>query len=139
MKKSIKSIFLLKKMTPKFVVLQSWKELQVLERKNFLKKSSSLFVRVRPTKRCREFFLIEMRLEKFNCRWFFDSKELFFTIKLLIKLDRQKNQENSAHGYGDNYLTNLLVKFLQDRIKPRRVGALRVCTPTSFNFSRGSC
>ena len=29
-----------------------------------------------------------------------------------------RNQENSAHCFGDNYLTDHLVKFLQDRIKP---------------------
>ena len=45
-------------------------------------------------------------------------KKLFFTIKLLIKLDRQKEQENVTHGFGDNYLTNHLAKFLQDKIKP---------------------
>ena len=69
-----------------------------------------------------------MAIEIFKFRWFQGSQKLFFTIKLLIKLDRQKKQENSAHGFGDNYLTNHLVKFLQDRIKPWRVGALRVCT-----------
>ena len=30
-----------------------------------------------------------MGLEIFNFRWFFGSEKLFFTIKLLIKLDRQ--------------------------------------------------
>ena len=29
----------------------------------------------------------------FNFRWFFGSTKLFFTIKLLIKLDRPKNKE----------------------------------------------
>ena len=41
-----------------------------------------------------------------------------------------KNQENSAHRFVDNYLTNHLAKFLQDRIKPWR--ALRVCTGYHF-------
>ena len=40
-----------------------------------------------------------------------------------------KSQENSAHLFGNNYLTNNLVKFLQDIIKP---GALRVCTVYHF-------
>ena len=31
-----------------------------------------------------------MGLEIFNSRWFFSSEKLFFTMKLLIKLDRQK-------------------------------------------------
>ena len=43
-----------------------------------------------------------------------------------------KIQENSAHRFRGNYLTNNLVKFLQDRIKPWRVGALRVCTDYHF-------
>ena len=43
-----------------------------------------------------------------------------------------KSEENSAHLFGNNYLTNNLVKFLQDIIKPGRVGALRVCTGYHF-------
>ena len=31
-----------------------------------------------------------MGLEIFNFRWVFGSEKLFFTIKLLIKLDRKK-------------------------------------------------
>ena len=42
------------------------------------------------------------------------------------------NQENSAHHFGDNYLTNHLIKYLQDKIKPWRVGPLRVCTGYHF-------
>ena len=57
----------------------------------------------------------------------FGSQKLFFTIKLLIKL-----LIKPAHHFGDSYLTNHLVKFLEDRIKPRRVGALRVCTGNHF-------
>ena len=30
----------------------------------------------------------------------------------------RKDQENSAHCFGDNYLANHLAKFLQYRIKP---------------------
>ena len=30
----------------------------------------------------------------------------------------KKNQENSAHRFGENYLTSHFRKFLQDRIKP---------------------
>ena len=48
-----------------------------------------------------------------------------------------KHQENSAQGFGDNYLTNNLAKFLPDRIKPWRVEALRVCTGYNF-FERKS-
>ena len=38
--------------------------------------------------------------------------------KIIHKTRLIKNQENSAHRFGDNYLTNHLVKFLQDSIKP---------------------
>ena len=65
-----------------------------------------------------------MGLEMFKFGWFKDSEKLFFTIRLIIKLDWQ----NSAHRLRDNYLTNRLVKFLQHRIKTWRVGALRACT-----------
>ena len=42
---------------PKLVVLQSWKKLQVFEKKIFEKKKpSSLFVDIRPTRRCAEIF-----------------------------------------------------------------------------------
>ena len=38
------------------------------------------------------------------------------------------SQKNSAGRFGENYLTNHLAKFLQDRIKPWRVGALGIST-----------
>ena len=57
--------------------------------------------------------------------------------KIINKTWQIKNEENSAHGFGDNYLTNHLIKFLKDRIKPWRVGALRVCTGYNF-FKRKS-
>ena len=41
---------------------------------------------------------------------------------------RKKKQENSAYNFGENFLTNHLTKFVQDRIKPLRSGALRVST-----------
>ena len=41
---------------------------------------------------------------------------MFFTTKLLIKRKRQKI--NSAYLSEENSLTNILAKFLQDRIKP---------------------
>ena len=78
-----------------------------------------------------------MVLEIFKFRWFYTSEKLFFTIKLLKKTRSTKNQENFAHCFGDNYLTNHLVKFPQDRIKPWRVGALRVGTGYHF-FERKS-
>ena len=38
--------------------------------------------------------------------------------KIINKTSTKKDQENSAHRFGGNYLTNHLVKLLQDRIKP---------------------
>ena len=43
-----------------------------------------------------------------------------------------KNQENSEQFFGENYLTNRLVKFLQDCIKPLRVRDHRVRTGHQF-------
>ena len=40
--------------------------------------------------------------------------------KIINKTPSTKNQENSAHHFGDNYVTNHLVKFQQHRIKPWR-------------------
>ena len=55
--------------------------------------------------------------------------------KITNKTWSTKNQENSAHRFGDNYLTNHLIKFLQDRMKSWGVGALRVCTGYHFFYS----
>ena len=41
--------------------------------------------------------------------WF---RKLVLHNKIMNKTRSTKNQENSAHGSGDNYLTNHLVKFL---------------------------
>ena len=38
--------------------------------------------------------------------------------KIINKTRSTKNKENPAQRFGDNCLTNHLVKFLQDRIKP---------------------
>ena len=47
-----------------------------------------------------------------------------------------KNQENSTHRFGDDYPINHLIKFRQDRIKPWRVGALKVCTGYHFFWTK---
>ena len=72
--------------------------------------------------------------------------------KIINKSRSTKTQENSAHRFVDKYLTNYFAKFLQNRDKPWRVGALRVCSGyhcfkrkslvrafQPLNFSRGSC
>ena len=56
--------------------------------------------------------------------------------KVINKTGSTKNQENSAQGFVDNYLTNHLTKFLHDRIKSWRVGALRICTGYHFSQRR---
>ena len=38
--------------------------------------------------------------------------------KIINKTRLKKKQENSAHRFEENYLTDHLVKFLLDRIKP---------------------
>ena len=52
--------------------------------------------------------------------------------KIIDKTRSTKSQGNSTHRFVGNYLTNHLSKFLQDKIKPLRVGALRVCTGCHF-------
>ena len=48
----------------------------------------------------------------------FRIQKIILRHKIINKTRLTKNQENSAHRFGDNYLRNHLVKFLQDRIKP---------------------
>ena len=50
---------------------------------------------------------------------------MVFHNKIINKTWLSKNQENSAHRFVDNYLTNHFTKFLQDKIKSWRVGALK--------------
>ena len=47
-------------------------------------------------------------------------------------MQTKKDEENSVHLFGDNNLTNHIAIFLQDWIKPSRVGALRVSTGYQF-------
>ena len=133
MKKSIKLIFFEKKWDPNQRFLQSWKKLQVLEKKIFRKKNSfSLFVQIWSSKRCAVFFLTKWVSRYLS---FGDFKVLH--NKIINKTRSTKNPENSAHRFVDNCLTNHPAKFLQDRIKPGRDGALRVCTVCHF-FKRKS-
>ena len=75
---------------PKLVVLQSWKKLQVFEKKFSKKKAFQLICRYKTYKTVCGNFLKITSLEIFNFRWIFGSEKLLFTTKLLIKLDRQK-------------------------------------------------
>ena len=58
--------------------------------------------------------------------------EIVFHNKIFNKVITTKYQDNSAHCFGESYLRNHFMKFLQDWIKPCRVGALRVST--GYNF-----
>ena len=89
-------------------------------KKNFLKKKNlpADLCGYDLQNRVRKFFFNKWFSRYLSFGEFKVPKKLFFTIKLLIKLDRQKEQENATHGFGDNYLTNHLAKFLQDKIKP---------------------
>ena len=54
---------------------------------------SNLFVQIRSSKQCGDIFLKWMVLKIFNFQWFYGSEKLFFSIKLLINLDWQKNKK----------------------------------------------
>ena len=60
----------------------------------------------------------------------FRFRKIALHNKIINKAWSIKNQENSTHSFGDNHLTNHVIKFLQDGIKPWRVGAL--CTGYYF-------
>ena len=89
-------------------------------------------MRIWSSKPCAEIFLKINGYRDINVSVIVRFPKIVLHNKITNKIWYIKNQENSAHGFGDNYLTNHLVKFLQDRIKPWRVGALRVCT--GYNF-----
>ena len=75
------------------------------------------------------------KIKKNSSSWFvqwswdiYILEKLFLKTKLLIKYERQKYKKNPAHHVIENYVAVHLEKFLQDRIKHERVGALRVST-----------
>ena len=45
-------------------------------------------------------------------------RKIVLLNKIINKTRFTKKQENSAHRFGENYLTDHLVKFLQNKIKP---------------------
>ena len=62
----------------------------------------------------------------------FTFQKLVLSNKIINKIRTTKNLENSTHCFRENYLANLFVKFLQDRIKPWKVGVLRGSTGYLF-------
>ena len=113
-------------MRPKSVVLEPWKKPQVHEKKFFRKKILAYLCRYDLQNGVRKFFL-----NKWVSRylWFW---KIALHNKIINKTQSTKRQENSAHRFVDNYLSNYHEKFLQDRIKPWKVGALRICTGYHF-------
>ena len=59
-----------------------------------------------------------MGLEIFRFSVILRFRKMILHNKIINKTRSTKNQENSAHRFVDNYRTNHLAKFLQDRIKP---------------------
>ena len=82
-----------------------------------LKKCSpGLFVHIKSWKRCADSFF-----KRNGSRDDFDDCRIPTIIlynDIIYKTKKKKDQENSALCSADNYLTNDLTKFLQDRIKP---------------------
>ena len=66
---------------------------------------------------CRNFFQIN-GFQYIKVSVILRFQKIVLHNKIINKTRSTKNQENSAHRFGDNYLTNHVVKFLQDRIKP---------------------
>ena len=140
--------FLCKKMTPKSVVLQSRRKLQVVE-ENLKKKSFQLVRKFFWNKWVSTYLTFGNFTILKNC-----SSQQNFNKNWTIK-----NQENFAHRLSESnhvtkiYATSYLARFLQDRVKPSKVRALRVSTDckffdkncvsevfiTCFNLLRNSC
>ena len=95
------------------------------------KKSSNLFVQIWSSKRCEKIFLNKW-VSRYLSFGDFKVRKIALHNKTINKTRSTNYQENSADRFVNNYLTNHLAKFLQDRIKPWRVGALRVWT--SYHF-----
>ena len=105
-------------MTPKLMVFQSRKKAPNLWKKIFSKKNpSSLFVRIRAKTVCRNFCEIN-RSPDIKLSVYLRFQKIVPLHKIINKTRLTKKQQNSAHCFGDNYLTDHLVKFQQDRVKP---------------------
>ena len=116
--------FLWKKMSPKSVVLLSRKKLQVFAKKFFEKKNLAYLCGYDLQNGVRN-FLLNKCFSRYLSFSDFKVPKIVLHNKITNKTWSTKNQESSAHRFGGNYLTNHLVKFLQDRIKAWKVGALR--------------
>ena len=100
------------------------------------KKSSSLFLQIWSSKQCAEIFFFDKWVTSNLSFGDFKVLKNCSSQKTINKNWSTKNQENSTHRFGDDYPINHLIKFRQDRIKPWRVGALKVCTGYHFFWTK---
>ena len=100
-----------------------------MKNENWKKNPSSLFVQIEFSKRCAKFPLKEIALEILVILRFL---KIVLHSKIINETCTLKNLENPTHHFGEDYHTNHLPKFLQDRIKPLRVAALRVSADINF-------
>ena len=134
LEKKYKNNFLWKKMTPKLVIFQLWKSSKSLKKMCFQKKSFQLICADKIFKTMCGNFL------KINGSWdislpvILRFRKIVHLHKIINKTRLTKKQENSAHCFWDDYLTDHHVKYLQDRIKVWRVGALKSMHWLSLSF-----
>ena len=117
LEKNVKLIFCINKWDPNQCFC-SREKLQVLEIIFFRKKILPAFAQIWFSKRCAEIFFKEMGLEILTFR------KVVLHNNIINKIRSTKNQENSAHRFGDNYLfavakslwaCNFIKKKLQHR------------------------
>ena len=108
-------------MTPKLVILQSWKKLQVIDfffQKQTKKKCFQLVYAGETFKTVSgNFFKINgsRDIQPLVILWF---RKIVLRNKTINKTQSTKNQKNYAYCFGENCPIDHLVKFTQDRIKP---------------------
>ena len=124
-------------MAPKLVVFHSWKKVQVLEKNVSRKKQSVQLI-------CVDVIFKTVRENVFWNKWVsryltfgdFRFRKIVPLHKIINKTLWTKKKENSAHLFGNTYLTDHLVKFLKDRIKSWRVAGLRLCAGYHFFWQK---
>ena len=114
----VQNNFWYKKNNPSLTGFHLWKKAPSPWKNIFkLKKCSpGLFAHIKSWKRCADSFF-----KRNGSRDDFDDCRIPTIIlynDIIYKTRKKKDQENSALCSADNYLTNDLIKFLQDRIKP---------------------
>ena len=73
-----------------------------------------------------------MSLEIFNFRWFYGSEKLFFSMKLLIKLDRQKTKK-IPHTVLETIILQIISQnFCKIELKPEELQLLEYALVITF-------